>query len=733
MSRIRLRKSSESPCHDYGPPPRPKGLSFPFRRAWDALVNELSGARVLRQDDEILLRELIQARADAYKAASERRTEAKARAEEIFSSFMARQPQPLPAETAPDAAQNAPPPATNRPLSDFLGECRAASTSFQHRRQDAATVCLSAVGQPYTWPAGDFPTRARDYAKARRDDEAGAGLSLRRACVRFLNDLENGASCGLWFDPVTAALICQFAEEYCGILLMDWEVWVLANLFGWKRIHGERRFTEAWISTAKKNGKTAVAASIALWGLICDGEKFPDVFAVATKKEQASIVWRDAKRAVGANPELKAHVKRLAGALEVADTDGTFAPLSSDEKSMDGLRPSFIIADEVAFWDDRDIWDKVVKGVVSRQSPLTFAISTAGRDRYCFAWGKFDLAEKILTGTFPNDSVFVAIFTIDPDDDHLNDESCWAKANPSLGVTLKLEHLQKIRDEVRQDGSGLNAWLQYHMNIWPEKTLRRPGSISRQKWDACAHLELIGADSPGHALDRFIPLNKDTLCFCGLDVGLTSDMTAIIYLFDHFYVDSDVVDSATKKVVKEATLVTDKRVVIAEFFMPEDGLLEKERAWRVPLSTWVREDWITLLPGDIIDTRDITKHILETARLQSIQEIGFDKWNAMQIGADINTTTAVKCVEIPQIPSQLTNPCRELLNLVRRGELVHFGNPVLAWHASNAILEENEKTGGIKPEKLSAIEKIDGIQALVNALHRQLAAPPRFSGRVTFI
>jgi phage terminase large subunit-like protein len=241
------------------------------------------------------------------------------------------------------------------------------------------------------------------------------------------------------------------------------------------------------------------------------------------------------------------------------------------------------------------------------------------------------------------------------------------------------------------------------------------------------------AADPSKCYDKFVNLNKDTLCFVGLDVGLTSDMTAVAYLWDHAYLSEDERDLKTGKITKEGISVTDKRFLLVDFFMPEEGLLEKERAWRVPLSVWVREKWINLLKGDMIDSRDIRNHIMETARVQSIQELGFDRWNAMQICADINASTAVKCIEIPQIPSQLTNPCREFLSDIRRGEIVHFGNPVLAWHVSNVILAEDDRTGGIKPEKLSALEKIDGVQATINAYHRMLAAPPRFTGRLITI
>jgi phage terminase large subunit-like protein len=410
------------------------------------------------------------------------------------------------------------------------------------------------------------------------------------------------------------------------------------------------------------------------------------------------------------NPELSAHVQRWAGALAVKDTDGSFTPLSSDEKSMDGLRPSTILADEVSFWGDREQWDKLAKGVVSRIQPLVFAVTTAGSTKNCFAFGKFDLGEKILRGIFQDDTTFVAIYSIDKEDDPL-DEKCWPKANPSLGVTLQIEHLRKIRDEVVQAPSGLNAWLQYHTNIWPDATLSRAGSIPARKWDVCGGLELIGESDPKKACLKFLMLNKETRCFGGLDVGLTSDMSCFSMLWP-------------KARFAEGAEPISKRVLVAQFFMPEIGLLEKERAWGVPLSTWAREGWIELLPGDMTDPRLIRKYILEARAHFYIQEVGFDNWNAQVLCAEINESGAVPCVVVPQVPSQLTAPARELLTAIHSKELVHFGNPVMAWHASNVILAEDEKHGGTKPEKMSPNEKIDGISATLNAWHRLLAAPP---------
>ena len=602
-----------------------------------------------------------------------------------------------------------PKPPAEHTLADFLTAVRRERESFAARMVPSETICRAVAGEPYEWTAGKPAAIAREYALEVVAGKIVAGELLRRAADRFLKDLEQGHTRGIFFDPVAALHVCQFAEIFCALKLLPWQVFVLANVFGWKKPSGARRFTEAWVSCSKKNGKTRLASTVALWGLICDCEQYPDIFSAATKKDQSRLVWRDAKRAVQDNPELRAYVKRWSGALTVAETDGTFTPLSADEKSMDGLRPHVIIADEVAFWGDREQWDKLVKGTVSRVSPLTFAVTTAGSLKFCFAFGKFDLGEKILRGIYADDSTFVVIFSIDKDDDPLN-QDCWPKSNPSLGVTIRVEHLQKTRDEILQDASGLNSWLQYHCNTWPDVTLTRVGSIPAPKWDKCAGLDLIGDPAPWAATIKFLELNYETPCMGGLDVGLSSDMSCYVQLWPRarFAAGGDLVD---------------KKVLVAQFFMPELGLLEKERAWNVPLSAWARTGWIQLLPGDMTDPREIRKFILQMASRFVIREIGFDSWNAQVLCAEVNESGAAQCVAVPQTAKELTAPARELLTAVNNGDLVHLGNPVLAWHAGNVILKEDERHGGTKPEKLSYNEKIDGISATLNAWHRLLASP----------
>jgi phage terminase large subunit-like protein len=692
------RRVAASPKFVLGYPPRPAGLSLALRKLWAHYAVALYKRRLLAETDCELLMQLCNAKQVDDTDTIQR----------IANVYEARTPFPeptLPEAGAPEPAQDT----TTLTLEDFLGSVATERATFQQRLVPAETVCLDVAG-PYEWPDDDASTVARRYALDVIEGGIVAGDLIRRAAQRFLSDLETGHERGLFFDPVAARHIVQFAETYCALKLMRWQVFVLVNIFGWKKPSGARRFTEAWLSCSKKNGKTRLASCVALFGLVADCEKYPDVFSAATKKEQSRLVWRDARRCVQDNVELSAHIQRWAGALAVRDTDGSFVPLSSDEKSMDGLRPHIIIADEVAFWSDREQWDKLVKGIVSRVQPLTFAATTAGSTKQCFAFGKFDLGEKILRGIYADDSTFVAIFAIDKDDDPL-DEKCWPKANPSLGVTLQIEHLRKTRDEVLQAPSGLNSFIQYHTNCWPDASLARQGAIPTAKWAACTSLELIGAKDAKEACQKFLLLNQDVPCYGGLDVGLTSDMSCFVMLWP-------------RARFAEGQEPVEKKVLIAQFFMPEVGLLEKEKSWQVPLSVWAREGFIELHPGDMTDPREIRSYILQAVSQFSVREVGFDSWNAQVLCGEINERGAAQCVAVPQVPKELTAPAREFLAAIHRGDLVHFGSPCLTWHASNVVLAEDERHGGTKPEKLSANEKIDGISATLNAWHRFLAAPP---------
>jgi phage terminase large subunit-like protein len=694
----RVRAAQEAKTFALGVPLCPEQYAYnnrPLWAIWKKYSSWLLEKRLLAYSDGDALLELCKAQVSGDKARKQKALD--------FWKGRKRFPEaPEPGET----------------IAAFIKRIADERASFADRLVPVATLCLEQDQSAYTWPEGDASTIARQYALD-TVNSPDAGDLMKRAAQRWLDDITTGHLRGIYWDAVAARNVVAFAKDFAGLgNILPWEVWVLTSMFAFKRATGLRRFSECWLSMGRKNGKTKFASTVALFLLICDQEKYPEVFGAATAREQSRIVWRDARRAVGDNPELAAHVSRWAGELTVKSTDARFLPLASEERSFLGVRASGIIADEVGVWGDRDAWDALVQSTVSRTQPLTLAITTAPESKQCFAHEKFAWAEKILRNVVQADHVFVAIYRIDEGDDY-RDIKVLRKALPSLGVTLREEHIQTQINDLVEMPSGLNNFLQFVANVTPEASLNKQGSIPAKKWDACAGLELIGEIDPMKATVKFLRLNADTPCYLGTDIGLRGDLTAVVMLFP-------------RARFAEGADPIDKRVVICQCFAPEDGLLDKEKTWGVPLSVWVREGWLQLCPGDMVDLRDIKKYIVDLNQHLRIMETGFDPWGFPTQAAELNEM-GIACISVPQVPSQLTAPSQELLSAVQHGELVHFGNPALAWMASNVVMVEGEKHGGLKPEKLTPTEKIDGISALVTAWNRYLANPPAGVPRVYFI
>jgi len=230
-----------------------------------------------------------------------------------------------------------------------------------------------------------------------------------------------------------------------------------------------------------------------------------------------------------------------------------------------------------------------------------------------------------------------------------------------------------------------------------------------------------GADALG-LRTQFLEQNFDQNCWAGFDLGEISDLTSYVLIFPRATIGGETTEAVT---------------AIPYFWMPEYGLLDKEKLWGVPLSSWVREGWIKLIDGDMTDPRIVRDDILKlcTDGPGRVQSIGYDPWKARVMMSEIADTKVCEVMAVPQKPSELTVPCRELKQAIWEKRLWHLNNPVLKWMAGNLVLEPDESTGGIRPKKLSPHEKIDGFQALITGWHRLLAAPAKISwdGNIKFI
>ena len=517
------------------------------------------------------------------------------------------------------------------------------------------------------------------------------GKWVKTAVERHVRDLEHGGARGLFFDRKAADRAIRFfgllrhsKGEWSGkrFELNGWQQFILWCVFGWKKADGTRRFRMAYVKIARKNGKSTFAAGVGLYLFCADNEEGSEVYAAATKREQSRIVHDEATAMVRRSPSLRCRVNIFRDSLSIPEKRARFVPLGA--KAMDGQSPSGAIIDELHEHPNRKCLDALDSGTGARRQPLLFIITTAGSGKTGVDQDTHNYAEKILGNIIEDDSFFAIMYTIDPEDDW-KDERVWAKANPNLGISVKVDDLRAKCRKAIEMPTAQNEFLRKHMNRQMEQVTR---FISMDKWKACT------SKIPDVAL-------AGRRCFAGMDLSSKLDLSAVAFVFPP--TDEDRI----------------WRVKV-ELFVPEDRAAIREREANVPYQTWGSKGFINLTPGNVIDYEFIKQKIRDRGQLFSTEELGFDPWNAMQIAIQLGEE-GLKTVEVGQGYRSLSEPTKELEKLITSGKFAHDGNPVLDWMASNVAIE-TDPAGNIKPSKKNSSEKIDGIAAIVTAMARALVA-----------
>lgn len=549
------------------------------------------------------------------------------------------------------------------------------------------------------------PDPVTAYARGVLDGTYAAGKLVRLACERHLRDLETGHERGLYFDVAAAERSIAFfgflrhsKGEWAGtpVVLEPWQQFIVGSLWGWRRSDGTRRFRTAYNEVPRKNGKSTMAAGIGLLLFVADGEPGAEVYTAATKRDQALIVWDEAKRMVNKSPALKKRVGVYKSNLHVVATSSKMEPLGADADTMDGLNIHAAIVDELHAHKNRAVVDVLETATGARRQPLIFYITTAGYDRQSVCWEQHDYGVKILEGIVADDTFFVYIAAIDEGDDW-TDPAVWAKANPNLGVSVKMDDLQRKCDKAVALPAAQNGFRRLHLDQWTEQADRW---IDQAAWDACN-----------------APVDPEELrgrrAYGGLDLASTTDIAAFVLLFP------PVEDDEPWK-------------VLCRFFVPKDSIQKRSREDRVPYDVWVRDGFMYATPGNIIDYDFIRQCILEDAERFDIQgmryrdeddvpEIAYDRWNATQLVTQL-TGDGFTMVPFGQGFASMGAPTRELEKLIVGQLLAHGGHPVLRWMAANAAARQ-DPAGNIKLDKGASTERIDGMIGLVMALGRAILRP----------
>ncbi len=526
---------------------------------------------------------------------------------------------------------------------------------------------------------------------------------VRLACERHLRDLDTGHERGLWFDHDAESRVYAFFEQYLRhskgefakkpFVLQEWQAFIVGSVFGWKREDGTRRFRTAYDEEPRKNGKSTRLAGIGLYMTTADGESGAEVYSAATKKDQAKIVWGEAKNMVLASPELRARTRVFAANMNVPALGAKFEPLGADSDSLDGLNISCAIVDELHAHKSRDLWDVLETATGARRQPLIYAITTAGRNKLSVCWELRDYACKVLEGIVQDDSFFAIIFTIDDGDDW-SDPKVWGKANPGLGVSVKVDDLQRKVEKARHLPAAQNAFKRLHLNVWTE--------------GAGSWLDIEAWDENGQEVDPDDLVGRE--CFGGLDLSTTTDITAFVKVFPP---------------VEEG----EPWKVLARFWVPAENIAKRAKTDRVPYDVWREQGYIEATPGNVVDYRAVGAGIIADAQAFDLREVAYDRFNSSQLVTEL-MDEGLTMVPFGQGFVSMAAPTRELEKLVISGLLAHGGNPVLRWMASNVVVVE-DPAGNMKPAKNKSAEKIDGIVALIMAIGRAIA--PRDEEAVTEI
>ena len=565
---------------------------------------------------------------------------------------------------------------------------------------------------------------ALQYARAVVAGEIPACKWTRLACQRQLDDLarEPGPDWPWVFDEDRASRPCEFLElmphikgkwarEGRLIELEAWQAFIVTTVFGW--IHAEtrlRRFREGYVEVPRKNAKSTISSGLLLYMLAADGEHGAEVYSAATTRDQARIVFDDAKAMATRTPDLRTYlgVAILQHAITVAHTASKAAPLAAEGSTLDGLNVHFAVIDELHAHKTRAVYDVIDTARGAREQSLLWNITTAGTDRSGICYERRTHVTKVLEGVVTDPAIFGVIYTIDDGDDPFI-ESSWAKANPNWGKSVLADDMQAAARKAEAMPSALSNFLTKRLNVWV--TGESPW-MDMRAWDRCAEPKLQDL-TPFHGAKAWI----------GLDLAQKKDFAALVIVFEHeFEVSShtefDPAFPATDPRMYRRVAKTERRwCVCTRLYLNELAIQESGNAH---LSGWARQDYVQVTDGDITDFDLVAQDLRTLCKDFDVQEIAFDPALSMYFAGKL-IEEGLPMVEIQQRAMFFTPPLLQVENLVLERKLRHDANPVMTWMVSNLVVKVSKFNELRQPTKDRPENKIDGPVAMLMALGRALA------------
>lgn len=512
---------------------------------------------------------------------------------------------------------------------------------------------------------------------------------------------------GWYFDEEAAQRYVDFIEECCthveGMLaykpfiMQPWQVGIVANLFGWKRPNGSRRYRECLIFVPRKNGKTPLAAAIALASMTLDGEVGAYNVCAAADADQAALLFRQAGGMVENDAELSQHFKVYKGigqrSIAMESQNSRLKVVSSDANTKHGGNGHLAIIDELHAQKNRDLVDVLQTSMASanRLQPLLMHVTTSDFDREgSICNEKHSYAGQVRDGVV-DDPEFLPVIYEASDEDEWTDESTWWKANPNLGVSVSLEYLRRECKRAQEIPAYENTFKRLHLNIRTQADVRW---LSLESWDRGS------ADDPLAWREEQIELLRGRQCYGALDLATKRDLSALSLVFP--------------------PIADEGWVVLPWFWIPFPDIEQRVRRDKVPYDAWVNQGWIEPFDSEVFDKSWVRAKVLEISSMFQIMGLGFDAWNGEWVNQELGSEDGMNVVRVDQSIRSLNGAAKDFEARVVAGTLHHGGNPVLRWMANNVSCYM-DGNGNIRPDKKKSTERIDGISATVSAIAVELA------------
>ena len=504
-----------------------------------------------------------------------------------------------------------------------------------------------------------------------------------------------------YFCPETAGKVIEWSEKHFRhwrgelggqpIRLEEWQRAILATVFGWKRPDGRRRYKVAWVEVPRGNGKSTLCAVIVGVLLFLDNEPGAEIFSAAGSRDQAREVFNPFNYNCLSSPYFSRKTKSYVNSVVHIDPKtgaplGSYKSISADADTQHGGAPHGVIFDEVHVQKNRNLWDVLETGAAKRRNALIVGITTAGPyDPNSLYHELHTHAERVRDG-HPANSFLPVIYAASPDDDWRSPET-WRKANPNLNISISEEEVARMCQRAVDTPGFENTFKRLHLNI---VTQTEQKWLDMDSWQAC------GPKEPREQkawLDRTLSKARGP-CVAGLDIGSTSDTTALVLAF---------------------VRPSGKVVLLPFFWIPEARVAKRERRDRVPYRDWARDGYVTITEGNETDYDTVERDIDRLGVRYGIEKIAADR---LFQGAQLTQRLGKRGYEIVDFGQGFTSmsaPTLTLEQLVNAGRIQHGGNPVLRWMAANCSVQTDD-AGNMKPSRKKSTEKIDGIVASVMAL-----------------